>query len=58
MDKKVSNFIAYTVTVVWALSFIADIALGSKYDPPASIHAVMMVVAGAAFTNSIVKKGP
>lgn len=52
MDKRVSNAIAIVVTAVWTISFLADIAL-RKYDPPASVHAIMMIVAGAAFANGL-----
>lgn len=55
MDRRVSNLIALVVTVVWAASFLADIAL-SSYEPPAALHAIMMTVAGAAFAGSVVKK--
>lgn len=55
MDRRVSNLIALVVTAVWAASFLADIALKS-YEPPASLHAIMMVVAGAAFAGTVVKK--
>lgn len=54
MDRRISNFIAFVVTLVWAASFLADIVLAS-YEPPASIHVVMMIVAGAAFGNTIIK---
>lgn len=44
----VSNGIAITVTLVWATSFIADIA-STEYQPPTAIHVAFMVVIGAIF---------
>ena len=53
MDARVKTAIAVVVTVVWALSFLADIALGEAYSPSPYVHGMMMVVAGAAFGRSI-----
>lgn len=41
-------FIGYTVTTLWATSFIVGL-INPKYTPPAGIQALMMVVAGSAF---------
>lgn len=55
MNPKTANLIALVVTAVWAISFLADIALKS-YNGSPYVHAIMMVVAGAAFSGSLVKK--
>ena len=56
MPKKLSNAIAIVVTVVWTVSFVADIVLKS-YDPSPFIHLAMMAVVGAAFGSSVLKGG-
>lgn len=40
-----SYFIAMVVTVVWAASFVADLAV-KGYDPPGAIHVAMLAVVG------------
>lgn len=40
--------IALVVTAVWVASCVAD-AVVAAYDPPATVHALMMAVAGWAF---------
>lgn len=54
MDRRVSNAIAVVVTFVWAASFLAD-AFIESYDPPPSVHTLMMLVAGAAFADGIMR---
>lgn len=54
MDRKVSNIVALVVTFVWAASFLGD-AFIETYDPPSSVHTVMMLVAGAAFADGIMR---
>lgn len=55
MDKRIINAIAVTALVLWAISFVLD-AVIRTYDPPASVHIIMMTVAGAAFGGTIFKK--
>lgn len=55
MDKRITNAIAIVATVLWATSFVLDAVL-KNYEPPLSVHAVMMTVAGAAFAGSVFKK--
>lgn len=57
MDKRIINAIAITSLTLWAISFVLD-AVIRTYDPPASIHIIMMTVAGAAFGGTIFKKDP
>lgn len=55
MDKRIINAIAITALTLWAISFVLDAAIRT-YDPPMSIHIIMMSVAGAAFGGTIFKK--
>jgi hypothetical protein len=55
VDKRITNVIAVTVTAAWLISFLMDIVVKS-YEPPVSVHALMMMVAGAAFAEGVVKK--
>lgn len=55
MDKRITNAIAIIATVLWTLSFVLD-AILPNYEPPVSVHAVMMLVAGAAFAGSVLKR--
>lgn len=52
MDKRLSAAIAIVITVAWATSFIVGIT-NPNYEPPATLHALMMIVAGAAFGNAV-----
>lgn len=54
MDRHVSNAIAAVVTLVWAASFIADIAL-AEYSPSPFVHMIMMGLAGATFGQGFIK---
>lgn len=56
-DRRVSAIIALTVTGVWAVSFLADIAMTS-YEPSPLIHAIMLTVAGAAVADLFKKEPP
>ena len=49
------SVIGWTVTGAWATSFVLD-AMFASYEPPVSLHALMMLVAGAAFGGSMLKK--
>lgn len=46
--------LAIVITVAWTVSFIVDIEV-QGYDPPASIHPLMMIVAGAVFGEGLVR---
>ena len=50
----VRSFIAYTVTVAWAVTTAVDIFV-VRYDPPAWVQATMMLVAGALFYDRVRK---
>lgn len=55
MDDRLRNAIGYLVTATWGVSFVLD-ALLVNYEPPVSVHALMMLVAGAAFGGSMLKR--
>lgn len=55
MNKTLINVIAFVITVAWSISFILDSIL-PRYDPPESVHALMLIVAGAAFTGTLVRQ--
>lgn len=50
----VRTFIAYTVTVAWAVTTGVDLFV-QRYDPPPGVQAVMMLVAGAFFYDKVRK---
>lgn len=47
-DERVATIIAGIITVVWVASVSLD-AVWKQYDPPSTIHALMMAVVGWAF---------
>lgn len=55
MDDKLTRIIVISVTVVWVLSFMADIFLPT-YDPSPFVHVAMMAVVGAATAKAIYMK--
>ena len=55
MNKdKVAVRLAYTITLLWTISFFADLFVKS-YDPPSTIHALMMAVAGGFLAPEALK---
>lgn len=55
MDKRATAVLAYVIIVSWAISFLVDIIV-RDYDPPATVHALMMMVAGSVFVKSVYTK--
>lgn len=53
-DDQITLTIAYVITSAWAISFIIDI-IKPTYDPPTSVHALMMIVAGATFGEGLLR---
>lgn len=53
-DQKIRIGMAVVITVAWTISFLVDIKVDT-YDPPASIHPLMMIVAGAVFGEGLVR---
>lgn len=49
--------LGWTIVGAWTLSLVLDAIPGSTYDPPASVHVLMMVVAGALFGPRITGRG-
>jgi hypothetical protein len=49
--------IAVVVTVVWAISFLADIVPALNYEPSPYIHLAFMLVLGGLFGASFVGRG-
>lgn len=57
LDTGSARNIAYIITGVWAVSFLADIIPAIEYEPSPFIHAIMLVVVGAIFGVQITKNG-
>lgn len=55
LSPGVVNGIASAVTVIWALSFLADIIL-KDYSPQANVHMAFMLIVGAVFGSQFVRK--
>ncbi|MGH2373034.1 MAG: hypothetical protein ACRDIC_06090 [bacterium] len=55
MSARLTAYIAILVSIVWTMSFIADIAIPA-YDPSPFVHMAMMAVVGAAFSHTVLKK--
>jgi hypothetical protein len=55
LSQQVVNTVAIVVTIVWGISFIADI-LVPGYDPPTNVHMALMVVLGGVFGSQFVKR--
>lgn len=47
--------VSYTIVGAWVISFFADLVI-ITYDPPPSVHALMLIVAGALFGEGFIKK--
>lgn len=55
--NRLATIVAAVITAVWAASFIID-AVVHDYDPPPTVGAIMLIVAGALFGgNLLAKKG-
>jgi len=55
LSQNVVNAVAVVVTIVWAVSFTADI-LVPEYEPPTNVHMALMVVLGGVFGSQFVKR--
>lgn len=53
-DRRITLMLAYVITAAWAVSFTVDIIVPT-YDPPGSVHALMMMVAGATFGEGLLR---
>lgn len=55
MNKdKISVRLAYLIAILWSISFFVDLFV-ADYDPPPTIHALMMAVAGAFLAPQALK---
>jgi hypothetical protein len=54
VDKRITTLLATVIISGWAISFLTDIFV-KTYDPPATIHALIMLLAGAAFGGTLRK---
>lgn len=48
-------WISVAITAVWIISFFVDIFV-QGYEPPPSVHALMLIVAGALFSEGRFRK--
>lgn len=48
MNDRLAGLICGAATIVWVLSMALDTIPSLEYQPPASVHGVMVVVATAA----------
>jgi hypothetical protein len=55
LSQNVVNAVAVVVTIVWGISFIADI-LVPDYIPPTNVHMALMVVLGGVFGSQFIKR--
>lgn len=54
LNQRFVDALGWIITAVWALSMALH-AANIGYEPPASIHLLMMVVAGTAFGTNFIK---
>jgi hypothetical protein len=52
VDKRLSAGIAIVITLAWTTSFLVGV-FNTHYIAPPSIQALMLIVAGAAFSNAV-----
>lgn len=50
-----TEIISYIITAVWVVSFFVDI-VAKGYQPPPTVHALMMLVAGALFGDGLIRR--
>jgi hypothetical protein len=54
LNQRFIDVLGWVITLAWAFSMTLH-ATGIGYEPPASIHLLMMIVAGAAFGTNLIK---
>jgi hypothetical protein len=54
MTQRFVDVLGWVITAAWSISMILH-AANIGYEPPVSIHALMAVVAGAAFGTNLIK---
>jgi hypothetical protein len=55
LSRRFVDVLGWTITGAWAASFALD-AMVVGYEPPVTVHALMMIVAGAAFGSSLFQR--
>jgi hypothetical protein len=55
LSQSVVNAVAVVVTIVWGISFVADILI-PDYVPPTNVHMALMVVLGGVFGSQFIKR--
>lgn len=53
--ERMTKVVGYGVTAAWLVSFVVDV-VSPTYDPPAAIHAAMMMVVGALFGHRVLSR--
>lgn len=53
-DQKFRIGLGVIITAAWAVSFLVDIQV-ERYDPPAYIGPLMLIVAGSVFGEGLVR---
>lgn len=56
-SNRVNSAIAFIVVGIWAISMVVDMIPAANYEPPIAIYPALMLVLGAIFGVSLVKKG-
>lgn len=54
IDRRVALWLSGVITAVWTVSTIVD-AFVKSYDPPPTIGALMLLVAGGVFGEGILR---
>lgn len=54
MSPRLISATGWVVLVAWAISFILS-AVVTDYEPPSSLHALMVIVAGSAFGANVAR---
>lgn len=54
-ETKLRVWVGGVITTLWAISFFADLFM-TNYDPPPSIGALMLLVAGALYGREVVEQ--
>jgi hypothetical protein len=55
INDNLAMGLAIVITTAWAISFMVDI-LVKTYDPPPSVHILMVGVAGSVFGEGLIRK--
>jgi len=53
--NRLATIVAVVITTAWAVSFILD-AVVATYEPPPSVHPLMLMVAGSLFGGAVLRE--